>query len=140
MICLPPQGTPPHTHTHSSPSGSPDDGMLTPIGYTPPNTAADMAHSTHSTQPALRQSNTALSPGQKPNPRRRADPTQTVYAHPFRRAQTQVDLVVSSSDLPLRGSLQRRVGAVSRFGRMSSVTVRMTTLVFGPVRLTEFLS
>jgi len=28
--------------------------MLTPTGYPPPNTAADMAHSTHSTQPALR--------------------------------------------------------------------------------------
>jgi len=32
-----------------------DDDMLTPTGYPPaPNNAADMAHSTHSTQPALR--------------------------------------------------------------------------------------
>jgi len=27
--------------------------MRTPTGYLPPNTAANMAHSTHSTQPAL---------------------------------------------------------------------------------------
>ena len=31
-----------------------DDDMLTPTGYLPPNTAADTAHSAHSTQPALR--------------------------------------------------------------------------------------
>jgi len=31
-----------------------DDDMLTPIGYPPPNTAADTAHSAHSTHPALR--------------------------------------------------------------------------------------
>jgi len=42
--------------------------MLTPTGYPPPNTEADMAHSTHSTQPALR-GHTALPPGQKTNPR-----------------------------------------------------------------------
>jgi len=29
-----------------------DDDMLSPTGYPPPNTAADMAHSTQSTQPA----------------------------------------------------------------------------------------
>ena len=28
--------------------------MLSPTGYPPSNTAADMAHSTHSTQPTLR--------------------------------------------------------------------------------------
>ena len=50
-------------------------------------------------------------------------------------------LVVSGSGLPLRGggltdrSLQRRAnGAVSRFGTMSPVSVRVTTLVFGPVK------
>jgi len=31
-----------------------DDDILTPTGYPPPNTAADMAHSTHSAHPALR--------------------------------------------------------------------------------------
>ena len=59
-----------------------------------------------------------------------------------------VALVVCGSDLPLRGvtfllgglvnpprSLQRRaIGAVSRFGPMSAVTVRVTTLVFVPVQ------
>jgi len=35
--------------------GSDDEDMLTPTGYPPPsNTAADTAHSAHSTQPALR--------------------------------------------------------------------------------------
>jgi len=38
--------------------------LLTPTGYPPPNTAAGMAHSTHSTQPALC-GHTALPPGQK---------------------------------------------------------------------------
>ena len=54
---------------------------------------------------------------------------------------TSVALVVSGSDLPLRGvgltdrSMQRCAdGAVSRFGTMSPVTVRATTLVFGPVK------
>jgi len=61
------------------------DDMLTPTGYPPTHTAADMAHRTHSTQPALR-----YPQGRRQTPRRRADPTQTVYAHPFRRAQTQV--------------------------------------------------
>ena len=32
---------------------APDDDMLTPTGYPPPNTAADTAHSVHGTQPAL---------------------------------------------------------------------------------------
>ena len=59
-----------------------------------------------------------------------------------------VALVVSGSDLPLRGgNLSLRgsvtpighcsgapVGAVSRFGGMSPVTVRVTTLVFVPVK------
>jgi len=63
------------------PRRQPDDDMLTPPGYPPPpHTAADMAHSTHSTQPARPHRTTH---GQKTNPRRRADPTQTVYAHPF---------------------------------------------------------
>ena len=62
------------------------------------------------------------------------------------RGATSVTIVVSGSDLPLRGvgltdrSLQRRAdGAVSRFGTMSLVTVRVTTLVSGPVKfsLTE---
>jgi len=65
--------------------------MLTPTAHRllPPHTAADMAHSTHSTH-SQHCGHTALPPGQKTNPRRRTDPTQTVYAHPFRRAQTQV--------------------------------------------------
>jgi len=65
-----------------------DDDMPTPTGYSPHTQqpiwpTAHTAHSQHC-------SHTALPPGQKTNPRRRADPTQTVYAHPFRRAQTQV--------------------------------------------------
>jgi len=53
--------------------------MLTPTGYPPPPTqqptwpTAHTAHSPHC-------GHTALPPGQKRNPRRRADPTQTVYA------------------------------------------------------------
>jgi len=44
--------------------------MLTPTGYPPPpNTAADMAHSTHSTQPALRPHR--ATPMAEDNPRRR---------------------------------------------------------------------
>jgi len=54
MICLPPQGTPPHTQQPTWPT-------------------THTAHSQHC-------GHTALPPGQKPNPRRRADPTQTVYA------------------------------------------------------------
>ena len=62
--------------------------MLTLTGYSPPTQqpiwpTAHTAHSQHC-------SHTALPPGQKTNPRRRTDPTQTVYTHPFRRAQTQV--------------------------------------------------
>jgi len=62
-----------------------DEDMLTPRGYpsTPTQQPAwPTAHSQHC-------GHTALPPGQKTNPRGRADPTQTVYAHPFRRAQTQ---------------------------------------------------
>ena len=54
MICLPPQGTP-HTHTRQ-----------------PTWPTAHTAHSQHC-------GHTALPPGQKTNPRIRADPTQTVY-------------------------------------------------------------
>jgi len=44
------------------------DDMLTPTGYRvpPPNTAADMAHSTHSTQPALRPHRAATPAKDKP--------------------------------------------------------------------------
>jgi len=51
-----------------------DDVMLTPTGY-PPNTAANMAHSTHSTRPALRPHR--ATPRVEDKSRRRADPTQT---------------------------------------------------------------
>jgi len=66
-----------------------DDDMLTPTGYSPPTQqpiwpTAHTAHSQHC-------GHTALPPGQKANPCRRTDPTQTVYyAYPFRKAQTQV--------------------------------------------------
>jgi len=63
MICLPPQGTPPHTQQPTRPT-------------------AHTARSQHC-------GHTALPPGQKTNLRRRAGPTQSVYARPFRRAQTQ---------------------------------------------------
>jgi len=65
-----------------------DDDILTPTEYSPPTQqpiwpTAHTAHSQHC-------GHTVLPPGQKTNPCRRADPTQTqtVYAHPFRRAQT----------------------------------------------------
>jgi len=47
--------------------------MLTPIGYPAPNTAADMAHSTHSTQPALRP--------HRVTPRVEDQPPQTLRPH-----------------------------------------------------------
>jgi len=48
--------------------------MLTPTGYPPlPNTEADMAHSTHSTQPALR--------SDRANPRAEDKPPQTRRPH-----------------------------------------------------------
>ena len=62
IICVPPQDTPAPKH------------------------ATDTAHSTHSQHCG----HTALAPGQTTNPRRSADPNLTVYAHPLRRAQTQV--------------------------------------------------
>jgi len=61
--------------------------MLTPTGYPPPTQqpiwpTVHTAHSQHC-------GHTALPPGQKTNPRRRANPTQTAYAHPRKRAQAQ---------------------------------------------------
>ena len=53
MICLPPQGTPPHTQQPTWPT-------------------AHTAHSQHC-------GHTALPPGQKTNPRRRADPTHSRF-------------------------------------------------------------
>jgi len=51
--------------------GHDDDDMLTPTGYPPPHTAADMAHSTHSTQPALRPHRTTPRAEDKPPQTRR---------------------------------------------------------------------
>jgi len=65
MICSPPQATPP----------PPTQQPTWPTAYT--------AHRQHC-------GHTALPLEQKTNPFRRADPTHTVYAHTFRRAQTQV--------------------------------------------------
>jgi len=78
MICLPPQGTLPHTQQPTWPT----------------------AHSQHC-------GHTALPPGQKTNPRRRADPTQTVYVHPFWRAQTCEGVLVGC--VKLRFSLYKMV-------------------------------
>jgi len=49
-----------------NPSLGDDDDMLTPTGYPPPNTPADMAHSTHSTQLALRPHRATLRAEDKP--------------------------------------------------------------------------
>jgi len=59
--------------------------MLTPTGY-PPHTHSSR-HGPQHTAHSQHCGHTALPPGQKTNPRRRAHPTQTVYAHPFRRLQ-----------------------------------------------------
>jgi len=78
----------------------PEDDMLTPTGYPPPptHTAADMAHSTHSTQPALRSHRTT--------PRTEAKPPQT------RRPHTN-GLCSPLSEGPDPGSAQRHVNAGS---------------------------
>jgi len=59
--------------------------MLTPTARVlPPHTAADMAHSTHSTQPALRPHRTTPRAEDKPpQTRPTTDPTQTVYSMKF---------------------------------------------------------
>jgi len=49
-----------------------DDEMLTPTGYPSSNTAADMAHSTHSTQPALRPHRATPRVKDKPSPLKRS--------------------------------------------------------------------
>jgi len=64
------------THRKHSPGApgtpEPDDAMLTPTGHPP-------THTEQPTQPIARTASTAALPprGWKPNPRRRADPTQT---------------------------------------------------------------
>ena len=56
--------------------------MLTPTGYLSPNTAADMAHSTNSTQPAL--------PPHRATPRAEDKPLQTRRPHSNGLSQTDV--------------------------------------------------
>ena len=65
-----------------------DDDMLTPTGY-PPHTHG----SRHGPQRTQHTTSTVATPrypqGRRQTPAERADPTQSVYARPFRRAQTQ---------------------------------------------------
>jgi len=65
-----------------------DDDMLTPTGYPPQHSNR---HGPQRTQHTASTAATPRSPqGRRQYPCRRAGPTQTVYARPFRRAQTQV--------------------------------------------------
>ena len=74
--------------------------MLTPTGYSTPthHTAADMAHSTHSTQPALRPHRTT--------PRAEDNPLQTHRPHSY-------GLCSLLSEGPYPGLAQRHVNADS---------------------------
>jgi len=96
MICLPPQGNPPHT-------------------------AADMAHSAHSQHCG----HTALPPGQKTNPRRRADPTQTDYAHPFICTIRMFGCILFT-----RGSCVSQLCCTAYFPRASRVNPRCAYSLF----------
>ena len=60
----------------------PDDDMLTPTGHPPPTPPTQQpTRSTAHTAPSQHCGHTALPPGQKTSPLRRADPTQTFEPH-----------------------------------------------------------
>jgi len=88
-------------------NGRVDDEMLTPTGYPRPNTAADTAHSAHSTQPALRPHRAAPRAEDKPLQTRR--PHSVGLCSPLSEGQTQGQCKGSYLEgaTPLRRGLRR---------------------------------
>jgi len=77
--------------------------MLTPPGNPPPPTAADTAHSAHSTQPALRP--------HRATPRVEDKPPQTRRPHSIGRPKVNRISSVSTTSVPLSGlpyTMQRK--------------------------------